>query len=260
MDLGVTGKVAVITGGSEGIGKATAMLLAREGAKVAICARRPDVLNAAVDAITKETGADVIGVPTDVTRGEQLLRFLQAAVDRWGTIDIVVNNVGTSSAHAFESVTDDGWQQDMDLKLYSAIRTTRFAIPYMRAKRWGRIVNVCNIGGKAPGAASVPTSVTRAAGLALTKALSKELAQDNILVNAVCISLIKSGQTSRSAVRRNPGMSVEEAFEEMGKRIPLGRVGEAEEAANVIGFLCSEPASYVTGSAVNIDGGASAVL
>jgi len=260
MDMGLKGKVAAITGGSEGIGKATALLLAAEGARVAICARRKDVLEAAAEEIRQDTQGEVLAVSCDVTHPGQVENFVQQALGRWGGIDILVNNVGTSFAQSFESVTDEGWQSDLDLKLYSAIRAARVAIPSMRSRGGGRIVNVLNIGGKAPGANSVPTSVSRAAGLALTKALSKELAKDNILVNAICIGLIKSGQTSRGATRRYPGMPLEAAFKEMANRIPLGRVGEAEEAGSVIACLASERGSFATGSAINVDGGASAVV
>jgi NAD(P)-dependent dehydrogenase (short-subunit alcohol dehydrogenase family) len=260
MDLGLKGKIAAITGGSEGIGKATAMLLAEEGAKVAICARRKDVLEAAAEEIREKTDGDVLTVSCDVTQPGQVEHFVQQALGTWGGIDILVNNVGTSFATSFESVTDEGWQADLDLKLYSAIRASRVAIPSMRARGGGRIINVLNIGSKAPGPNSVPTSVSRAAGLALTKALSKELAKDNILVNAICIGLIKSGQTSRGATRRYPNLSLDAAFKEMGARNPLGRIGEAEEAASVIAFLASERGSFVTGSAINVDGGASAVV
>lgn len=260
MDMGLKGKVAAITGGSEGIGKATALLLAAEGARVAICARRKDVLEAAAEEIRQDTQGEVLAVSCDVTQPGQVENFVQQALSRWGGIDILVNNVGTSFAQSFESVTDEGWQSDLDLKLYSAIRAARVAIPSMRSRGGGRIVNVLNIGGKAPGANSVPTSVSRAAGLALTKALSKELAKDNILVNAICIGLIKSGQTSRGAARRHPDLSLDAAFKEMGARVPLGRIGEAEEAASVITFLASARGSYVTGSAINVDGGTSAVL
>ena len=259
MDLGLNGKVAALTGASEGIGKAAAMAMAAEGAKVAICARRPDVLDAAAEDIRRQTKGEVLAVPADVLQPGQVEAFVQAAMDRWGGIDILVNNVGTSAARAFESVTDEAWQEDFDLKLFSAIRAARLAIPSMRSRGGGRIINVLNVGAKAPGANSVPTSVTRAAGLALTKALSKELAKDNILVNSIHISLIKSGQTSRSAARQHPNMPLEEAYAEMGKRIPLGRPGEAQEAGDVIAFLASSRASFLTGTAINVDGGASAV-
>lgn len=259
MDLGLTGKVAAITGASEGIGKAAAMSLAAEGARVAICARREDVLQAAAEEIRRETKGDVLPVSLDVMQAGAVEGFVQRAIDTWGGIDILVNNVGTSFAQSFESVSDEGWQADFELKVYSAIRAARVAIPSMRARGGGRIINVLNVGAKAPGANSVPTSVSRAAGLALTKALSKELAKDNILVNSIHISLIKSGQINRNAGRRFPGMTLEEAYKEMGKAIPLGRPGEAKEAGDVICFLASDRASFVTGTAINVDGGAAAV-
>ena len=149
------------------------------------------------------------------------------------------------------------------MKLFAAIRCSRLAIPHMKAQGGGRIINVTNLGGKAPGARSVPTSVSRAAGIALTKALSKDYAADNILVNTVCIGLIKSGQNDRRWERergQNPGLTRDQYYAEVGKDLPLGRVGETEEAGDVIAFLASERASYLTGVAINIDGGVSSVV
>ncbi|MBI2886126.1 MAG: SDR family oxidoreductase [Chloroflexi bacterium] len=260
MNLELTGKVAVVTGASEGIGKATATALAREGAKVAVCARRPDMLEAAAQEIRATTGGDVLAVAADVTDAAQLEGFLRRTIETWGGIDILVNNAGSSNANPFESVSDEGWQADLELKLFGAIRSSRLAIPSMRARGGGRIINVTMIGGKQPGANSVPTSVSRAAGIALTKALSKELAKDNILVNTVCVSTIKSGQISRGAQRRFPNLPLEEAYREMGKNMPLGRIGEAEEVADVITFLASARASFVTGAAINVDGGVSGAV
>jgi 3-oxoacyl-[acyl-carrier protein] reductase len=261
MDLGLTGKVAVVTGGSDGIGRATAEALVREGARVLICGRRPDALDGAVQAIRDAAGGEIIGVPADVSRAEDCERIVQEATARLGPPTLLVNNAGTSAARSFELVDDAAWQADLDLKLFAAIRLARLCVPGMRAAGGGRIVNITNIGAKQPGANSVPTSVSRAAGLALTKAMSKELAKDNILVNTVCIGLIKSGQISRAARSRHPDATdLDEAFQRMGAGIPLGRVGEASEAADVITFLLSDRASYVTGVSVNVDGGTSGVL
>ena len=260
MDLGLRGKVAVVTGASEGIGKAAAFSLSKEGARVAICARRPELLEEAAQEIRAGTGGEVLAVSTDVTNGAQVEDFLRKVVETWGGIDILVNNAGGSNANSFESVSDEGWQGDLEVKLFGAIRTSRYAIPSMRARGGGRIINVTMIGGKQPGANSVPTSVSRAAGIALTKALSKELAKDHILVNTVCVSTIKSGQISRGAARRFPNLPLEEAYKEMGKNMPLGRIGEAEEVADVIAFLASERASFVTGVALNVDGGVSGAV
>ena len=149
-------------------------------------------------------------------------------------------------------------QEDFDLKVFGAIRGARAAIPQMKKQGSGRIINITTVGGKQPGANSVPTTVSRAAGLALTKALSKELAPHNILVNTVCIGKIKSGQHERRYER--DGISADEYYSRMSKDIPMQRVGEAEEVANVIAFLASDAASYVTGTSVNLDGGISGVL
>ncbi len=263
MDLGLQGKVAIVTGGSEGIGKAAAASMAAEGASVLIAARRADVLEAAAVEIRSETGGEVTAVPTDVMVPEQVESLIQRAIDDHGRLDIIVNNAGTSAGGAFESVTDEAWQHDLDLKLYGAIRTSRLAVPIMREQGGGRIINVTNLGAKAPGAASVPTSVSRAAGVALTKAMSKEFAADNILVTTVCIGLIKSGQHEtrfRNMQASQPDLTLDQFYAGMGDRVPIGRVGEAEEAGDVIAFLASTRASYLTGIAINIDGGTSPVV
>ena len=263
MDLGLEGKVALVTGGSEGIGKAAASRLAAEGASVVICARRPDVLEKAAVDIRNATGGEVKAVPADVSVPEQLEALFQTVIDTYGRLDILVNNAGTSAGGYFGEVTDEAWQADLELKLYGAIRCSRLAIPHMRAQGGGRIINVTSLGGKAPGPRSVPTSVSRAAGIALTKALSKDYAADNILVNTVCIGLIKSGQHEHCWERQrgqNPDSTLDDWYTERGEGMPLGRVGESEEAGDVIAFLASERASYITGVAINIDGGTSTVV
>jgi NAD(P)-dependent dehydrogenase (short-subunit alcohol dehydrogenase family) len=259
MELGLRGKVAIITGGSEGIGKATAVALAREGARVAIAARRAEVLETAAAEVRAATGGEVLPLPVDVTVPEDLAGMVSAVVARLGPPTILVNNAGTSAAGAFEGVTDESWAYDLDLKLHAAIRTCRLVVPQMRTAGGGSIVNVTAIQGKHPGAGSMPTSISRAAGLAFTKALSKDLARDQIRVNAVCIGLIRSAQITRAATRVGGG-DAERGLAQMGTNVPLGRVGEAEEAADVIAFLASAAASYVTGVAINIDGGTSANL
>ena len=257
MKLNLQGKVAIVTGGTQGIGRATAEMFAAEGASVVIVARGSERLDAVVAAIHK-AGGKAVGVQADMSKEMDAARVIPEAVKAFGRVDILVNNAGTSNRGAFESVTDATWQADFDLKMFGAIRLIRQAIPEMRKQGGGRIVNITNIGAKQPQAASMPTSVTRAAGLAMTKALSKEFAADKILVNTVCIGLIRAGQHETKAAKA--GRDVEELYTEMGKAIPLGRVGFAEEVANVIVFLGSDAASYVTGTSVNLDGGTSGVL
>lgn len=257
MNLELEGKVAVVTGATAGIGLGAALKFVEEGAKVAICARGADKLAATVE-LLRAKGGDVFGLATDVTQPEEIERFFAAVADRFGRIDILVNNAGTSKRGPFLQVSDDDWDTDLELKLYGAIRCSRQAVQYMKKQGGGRIVNISTIGGKQPGATSMPTSVSRAAGLALTKALSREFAADNILVNAVCIGKIKAGQHERAAAAK--GRDPDDLYREFARTIPLGRVGEAEEAANVIVFLASGAASYVTGTSINLDGGASAVM
>ena len=257
MELGLKGKVAVITGGTQGIGKATAQKLAAEGASVVIVARGQEGLDA-VAAEIRGAGGKVATVSADVSKPEDCDRVIAEALKAFGGVDILVNNAGTSATGAFESVTDGAWQADFDLKLFGVVRLIRLALPQMKARGGGRIVNVTNIGAKQPGAKTMPTTVTRAAGQAMTKALSKEYAPHQILVNSVCIGLVRAGQHEKRAARE--GVDVESIYENLGKNIPIGRVGRADEAANVIAFLVSEAASFVTGSSINIDGGASAVF
>jgi len=260
MELGLRGKVALITGGSEGIGRATALRLAQEGARVAIAARRPDVLEAAATAIRNASGGDVLAIPTDVSQSEEIRRFVETTAERFGRIDVLVNNAGRSFARSFEEVSDADWQDDLDLKFMAAVRAARLVVPHMRRVGGGRIVSVVMIGGKQPGARSVPTSVSRAAGIALVKALSKDLAPDRITVNAVCVGMIKSAQHERTWKREGAPISLDQWYAERGKSIPLGRVGEAEEVANLIAFLASDCAAYITGTAINVDGGTAAVV
>lgn len=262
MDLGLSGKVAVITGGSEGIGKATAASLGREGARVVVCARRADVLEAAAAEVAEATGAEIVPVPADVRQAGDVERVIQTAVDRFGRLDILVNNAGTSVAGAFEEHAEEVWRGDLELKLFGAIRAIRAAIPHLRQAGGGSVVSLLNLAAKAPGARSTPTSVSRAAGMALMKALSRELAPDGIRVNGVMIGLIKSGQHEATWRRQGQQQSLEAFYQQMSDRrdVPLGRVGEAQEVGDLIAYLCSERARYISGVAINMDGGLSAVV
>lgn len=261
MELGLRGKVAIVTGSSKGIGLYTAIQLVKEGSKVTICARGEEQLQDAASLIKKETGEDVLIVSADITKEQDCINIVQKTVEHYGRLDILVNNAGTSSANPFESVDTELWQTDLDLKLFGAIHTSKAAIPHMREVGGGAIVNVTAVLAKTPPASSLPTTVSRAAGMALTKAMSRDLGVDNIRVNTVCIGLIRSDQIESRWKNDAPELSWEEYSKTVvGPSIPLRRIGETSEAANVITFLVSDAASYVTGTAVNIDGGSGGTL
>ena len=256
MDLGLSGKVAIVTGGSEGIGRATAVVLAREGAKVAIGARRQGPLDEARAAV-EVAGGECLALSTDVTSDSDCEALVAETIDRFGGVDILINNAGQSSSGRIESHEIDVWAVDMDLKLYGALRLAKLCVPSMRERGGGRIVNLLNIGCKTPGAGSMPTAASRAAGLAMTKALSKEVAADQILVNAACIGSVDSAQWHGFHQARMPDATYEEFLASVGEGIPVKRIGTSEEAANMIVFLASGAASFISGCAINIDGGAS---
>jgi NAD(P)-dependent dehydrogenase (short-subunit alcohol dehydrogenase family) len=258
MDLGLTGKIALVTGGSDGLGRATAERLAAEGAAVAVCARGAERLAAVADTIV-EAGGQALAVPADVSRAADCERLVAAVLARFGRLDILVNNAGTSAAHAFDAVDDAAWQADLDLKLFAAIRLIRLAVPAMRRAGGGAIVNVLNTGAREPAARSLPTAASRAAGLAVTKALSKELAADRIRVNGVLIGLVKSGQWERRWTAQSGTLDEYYAKLARDRAIPLGRFGESAELGSLVAFLVSDAAAYVTGVAVNFDGGLSHV-
>lgn len=265
MDLELTGKVAVITGGGEGIGRGAAERIAAEGGNVVIVGRRAALLEATAKEITAAGGGTVATFACDITEEGAPARIVSAAVERFGRIDILVNNAGTSLAKPFEQTTRQEWMADFDVKVWAALDLIRAVIPEMRKVGGGRIINVTAIAGRTPAAGSLPTSTARASGIAVTKALSRDLAPDNILVNTVCIGFIKSGQHERRYHRQglaSEGAPLDSLYAEDAKRrgIPLGRVGETSEAGDVIAFLASARASYLTGIAVNIDGGTSPVM
>lgn len=264
MEMGLAGRVALVTGASQGIGLATSTALAREGCHVALVARSPDVLRSAAEQVGSAAmpSARVLAVPADVRDPTQLEALHAEVRKELGPVDILVNNAGTSHRGPFLDQGDDRWQDDLDLKLLAAVRLARLTIPDMQAAGGGRIINVTAVAGKQPGAASAPTAITRAAGIALTKALSREYASDGILVNTVCIGVIESGQHDRRWLAEHPELDREAFYEWLAteRELPMGRVGRPDEAANLIVFLASSAASYLTGAAINLDGGLAHVV
>jgi NAD(P)-dependent dehydrogenase (short-subunit alcohol dehydrogenase family) len=257
MDLHLNGRVVLITGGTDGLGAALADRLIEEGARVAVCGRDPGRL-AATEQRLRDAGGDALVVQADVTRPADLERFVAAAVDRWGRLDGLVNNAGRSSAGPVDQVSDEDWIADLNLKVLGAVRGTRLAVPHLIAAGGGAIVNVLAVSARTPGASSLPTAASRAAGLAITKAASKDLGRHGIRVNAVLIGIVASGQSRRRAAAA--GQSEEELYRQIGQNIPLGRIGRPGEFADLAAYLLSDRSSYVTGSAINLDGGTSPAL
>jgi NAD(P)-dependent dehydrogenase (short-subunit alcohol dehydrogenase family) len=255
MDLELTGKTVLITGGTDGLGLALATQLATEGAAVAVCGRDEDRLRAAETAV-RAVGGDVLAQRADVSQAEDIEAFVEAAAARWGRIDGIVHNAGRASAGSIETIDDETWESDVQLKLMAAVRLTRLALPLLRASQ-GAVLFTLAVSAKAPGGSSEPSSVTRAAGMALMKALSKELAPDGVRVNAVLIGLIESGQWVRIA--EGSGMALGDFYERFAADagVPLGRFGRAAEFADLGCYLLSSRASYLTGTAINLDGGLS---
>jgi 3-oxoacyl-[acyl-carrier protein] reductase len=258
MEITLTGHSAIVTGGSKGLGLAMATRFAASGADLAVVARGREALDRAVTMIGTTAKGRVLGVQGDVAVAADVSRAYDETVKAFGKVDILVNNAGLSRRSAFEALTDDMLQQDLDQKLFAAVRLTRLAWPHMKKRRWGRVINVLNIGAKAPQAGSAPTSISRAAGLALTKVLAHEGGPHNILVNALLVGFIESDQHVQAAARA--GKSFEEFIEPRAAEIPLRRIGRAEEFANLACFLASDAGSYVTGTAINVDGGRSPVV
>ena len=255
MDLGLTGKRAIVTGATRGLGRAIAEELLREGAGVAICSRHQDEVRNAADEL-RLGGLDVFAQAADVTDPDQITAFVAAAAEALGAIDILINNAGRAHPGTFEALSDDDWRTDLDVKLFSMIRFTREVLPHMRARGGGRIVNINAVLGRSPNPALFATSVNRAACISLTKTLAVELGPEGILVNSVNVGSVVTSQWKNIRERRAPQLSEEDFFREAAGGIPLGRFGRPEEVSGLVAFLASERASYITGASIDVAGGA----
>lgn len=257
MDLGLKGKVAFVAGGSQGLGKAVAMQLCREGAKVVICGLDNPELPHAVEEIRSTTGGDVLGVPADVTDGEQARDFIRKGIAHFGTADILVNNAGGPPSKTFLEIDDDLWTFGFRLNLLSTIIMTREVVPVMKEKRWGRIINMTSVSVKQPIDGLILSNTVRMGVVGLAKTLSTELAPYNVTVNNVC-----PGYTMTERVRslsvvtaEKEGTTPEEVVKRWEASIPMQRLGTPEEFGALVTFLASVQAGYITGTSIQIDGG-----
>lgn len=262
MDIRLDGRTAVITGGSAGLGLAMARRFAESGGSVAILARRRGKLEEARKAVAGvATGqARVEAFVCDVTDPEQIGTAFSDAADALGPADILVNNAGGHRAGPFLKLKDQDWLDDYTIKVMGSVRCARQVLPSMIERKWGRIINVLAISAKTPGAGSAPTSVSRAAGMAMTKALASEVGAHNVLVNAMLVGWFKTEQFVNNYRKRAPDKTYEEYIEPFVAQIPVGRIGDPDEFANLACFLASDAASHITGCAFNVDGGRSPVV
>jgi 3-oxoacyl-[acyl-carrier protein] reductase len=256
MDLGIRGRVAMVAASSKGLGRAIAETLAREGCRVSLCSRSVESL-APPKAAIESFGAEVLATACDVSNAADLQRWFDATIARFKQVDILVTNTGGPPAAPFMKLTEEQWESGIDSTLMNVVRLCRLVIPGMQERKWGRIVHVTSLVAKQPLEVLTVSSTLRAGLSALTKTLGDQVAADNILVNAVLPgSFLTDRQTHLGEIRaKEQGITLEQYFEQTAKSIPMKRMGRPEEFGDLVAFLCSERASYITGTSIQIDGG-----
>ncbi len=255
MDLGLTGKTALVTASSRGIGKAIAQGLAAEGCRVIICSRDKDNLLKAAQEIEAKTGQLITLIQVDLSQKDSIEQFLKHITNQFSTIDILVNNVGGMPYKLHYELNQEDWQQSFDLTFMSQVHIAETLLPQMKKRAWGRIIFVTSVAAKQPG--MIITHSQRASVVAYAKTLANELAEHNILVNSICPSFTVTDKFYEVAdqVAKRQGSSREQVIQQWMKNVPLRRPASAEEVANLAVFLASEKASYITGTCIQVDGG-----
>ncbi len=258
MDLGIANKVAIVAASSQGLGKAVAAGLAQEGAKVVICSRNKEAITAAGDEIRAASSAEILSVQADLTVPSDIERLVARAIEAFGAIHILVNNAGGPPAGFFTDMTDEHWQRAVDLTLMSSVRLTRAALPHMRKQKWGRVVNIASVSVKQPVNELLLSNSLRLSVLGWSKTLSNQVAKDGILVNSVCPGWTRTGRVVEifDAWAKTQATTPEKVEASITAGIPMGRLGKPSELANLVVFLASEKASYMTGTSIQVDGGA----
>lgn len=257
MDLGLTGKVALVTAASKGLGKGVALALAREGCQVVIASRSEEQLRVAAREIAEVAGSEPLFVPTNVTRADDIDRLVATAIERHGRIDILFNNAGGPPPGYFFDFSDEQWHQAVDLLLLSTVRLMRAVVPGMRERKWGRIINSTSTAVKQPISNLLLSNAVRTAVIGLAKSLSFEVARDGITVNNLVPGSILTDRIRQNAriTSERTGQPAEEIMRAAEEEIPMGRYGTVEEYAAAAAFLASEQASYITGTNFSVDGG-----
>lgn len=257
MDLGLSGKVALVLGGSQGIGRATALAFAREGASVAVCGRDAERLDAVRMELEAGGAAGVLAIRADVTDAGDIARLVDGVASRFGTVHVLVNNAAGPKPGMSDDLDDADWERAFRLTLMSAVRATRAVLPHMRRQGWGRIVNIGSYSVKQPIDELLLSNSLRLAALGWSKTLANQVAREGILVNTVCPGWTLTDRLKQivSVRAADTGRSVEETAGQITRDIPVGRFAAPEEVADLIVFLASERAGYVTGTVIPVDGG-----
>ncbi|MCZ6680211.1 MAG: SDR family oxidoreductase [Candidatus Poribacteria bacterium] len=257
MDLGLQGKIAIVCAASKGLGRACATALAHEGANVVICARNEQALNDTAQAIRAETGVRVLPMVCDLTSGADIEQLVTRTVEEFGTVDILITNVGHPQMGAFFDLSEDDWQRGYDGILLPVIRLCGLVIPHMQKASWGRIVHITSVAVKEPGTPYLISSTFRAGVAALSKSLANEFGKSGILVNTVSPGAFRTplGEALIRQAADRQSKSIAEAESETANATVIGRIGEAEELAALVAFLCSDRASDITGQVMTVDGG-----
>jgi len=258
MDFGIRDKVAIVAAASSGLGKATALELAAEGARVVINARNEEQLQNAANEIRSTTGSDVLAIPGDVTNEADVNRLISETKNRFGSIDILVANAGGPPAGFFDDFDAQHFRNAVELNLISTINLCRLAVPHMRERGWGRIIAITSIAAKQPVENLILSNTARAGVLGFLKSLSQQIAADGITVNTVCpgYHLTERLKSLSTSIAQKEGVNVEEVYARWAASTPMKRIGDPREFGAVVAFLCSERASYLTGTVIQIDGGA----
>jgi len=258
MDLGISGRAAIVTGASRGIGRETARQFLEEGVRVMICGRNAETLERTRRELAQSTGGEIHAVVADTSKEADIIRLVDAAKERFGTIDILVNNAGQMYSGRFNALTEAGLKEQFETKIFGFLRAIRLVYPTMKAQHWGRIVNIIGGAGKEPDPYMFGSGITNSGLLNITKSLSTEFGESNVLVNAVCPGWVDTNLWQRNAqglAAELGAASEDEARRLAARKNAVNRFGKPEELANAIAFLCSERASYITGVSLNLDGG-----